>query len=86
MKNIALILIGSLLTFGGQAYVRSRTPPKAVEQVVTVYDGATYWGYAEEYCPRQISKGEYVHEVRKLNGMKELQSGDDVIILKYEEE
>ena len=85
MKNIALVLLGILLTFGGQAYVRSRTPPKAVEQVVAVYDGATYWGYAEKYCPNSMSKGEYVHEVRKLNGMKELRSGDDVIILKYEE-
>ena len=85
MKNISLVLLGILLTLGGQAYVRSRTPPKAVEQGVTVYDGATYWEYAEEYCPRQISKGEYVHKIRQLNGMKELRSGDDVIILKYEE-
>ena len=85
MKNIALVLLGILLTLGGQTYVRSRIPPKAVEQVVTVYDGATYWEYAEQYCPKQISKGEYLHEVRKLNGMKELRSGDDVIILKYEE-
>lgn len=86
MKNIALIMIGAMLTFGGQAYVKSRTPPKAVEQAVTVYDGATYWGYAEEYCPNQISKGEYVHNVRKLNGMKELISGEEITILKYEED
>ena len=85
MKNIALVLLGAILMFGGQAYIRSRTPPKAVEQVVTVYDGATYWGYAEQYCPKQISKSEYVHKIRQLNGMKELRSGDDVIILKYEE-
>lgn len=86
MKNIALILIGSLLTFGGQAYIRNRTPPKAVEQTVTVSPNDTYWGYAEQYCPKQMSKGEYVHEVRKLNGMQELQSGDEITILKYEEE
>lgn len=86
MKNIALIIFGAMLTFGGQAYVKSRTPPKAVEQVVTVADGATYWGYAEEYCPNQISKGEYVHNVRKLNGMKDLVSGEEITILKYEEE
>ena len=86
MKNIALILIGSLLTFGGQAYIKNRTPPKAVEQTVTVSPGATYWGYAEQYCPKQMSKGEYVHEIRKLNDKKELVSGEEITILKFEEE
>lgn len=85
MKNIACMALGAAMMFCGQAYVQSRTPPKATEQVITVRTGETYWGYAEEYCPAQISKGEYVHEIRKLNGMKELRSGDDVIILKYNE-
>ncbi len=71
--------------FCGQAYIGSRTPPKATEQMIAVADGATYWGYAEEYCPPQISKGEYVHKIRKLNGMKELRSGEEITILKYEE-
>ena len=85
MKGTTAFFICVMIAFAFcQAQMRINKPV-GIEKTLTVSPGATYWEYAEKYCPNSMSKGEYVHKIRKLNGMKELRSGDDVIILEYEE-
>ena len=86
MKGTTVFFICVMLAFAFcQAQMRINKPV-GIEKTVTVLPGATYWEYAEEYCPNSMSKGEYVHEIRKLNGMQELVSGEEITILKFEEE
>lgn len=83
MKGTATFFICIMLAFAFcQAQMRINKPV-GIEKTITVSPGATYWEYAEKYCPNSMSKGEYVHEIRKLNDKKELVTGDEIIILDY---
>lgn len=83
MKGTTAFFICVMLAFAFcQAQMRINKPV-GIEKTITVSPGATYWEYAEEYCPNSMSKGEYVHEIRKLNDKKELVAGDKIIILDY---
>ena len=83
MKGTTAFFICAMLAFAFcQAQMRINKPI-GIEKTVTVSPGDTYWEYAEEYCPNSMNKGEYVHEIRKLNDKKELVAGDEIIIIDY---
>lgn len=35
----------------------------------TVYQGETLWEIAEEYCPEDMDKRDYIEEIKELNNM-----------------
>lgn len=59
------VAAGALLMFGIPAALAGAAGSDAV--TVTVEEGDTLWGYAEEYAPEGMSAQEFVVEARTLN-------------------
>ena len=49
--------------------------PRRYTEQVTVYYGDTLWSMADEYCPQNMDKREWIAEVMQLNDIEVLQPG-----------
>lgn len=64
-----LIILAVLLLAG---ILRSTTDQiEWREETYTVKSGDTLWTIADEYCPANVDKREWIHDVKTLNGLED---------------
>lgn len=77
---VAVAVIAALLAGAG------RTERKYTEDTVMVHSGDTLWGIAEQYCPEDMDKREYIRMIREDNDCTaNIRNGDILTIRVYEE-
>ena len=62
-------------------YSTSKLLKNTVETISIVSTGDSYWSIAEKYCPTGVDKRVYVSYIKELNDNKDLDVGDEIIIL-----
>ena len=75
----AVALLAVLLAGAGRA------EREYSEETVTVRSGDTLWGIAEQYCPDDMDKRDYVHMLEVDNGCTSaIKAGDVLTVRVYE--
>ena len=76
---IAAVAVAAVLLAG------AGKPREYSEETVTVRSGDTLWGIAEQYCPDDMDKRDYVHMLEVDNGCTSaIKAGDVLTVRVYE--